>query len=279
MTAAQIMPFDLGGQQMRFGMTDDGRPWVAAPDFAKGLGYAQAKDALRLVDEDEKGRQIVPTPGGPQEITVLYENGIWELIFLSRRKEAKDLKGRVKAILREIRETGRYEVAVLGDELAEIEAANARSARAVAIARAERARADKAEAFKTAIEGGDGLTLRAFHKKYFSELTERVFMEHLYKRDYLIDQRGKGEQRDDGTFRNGSQHRQPTAKGKPYFYLHGHGQIGGKRREGTRIRPGQPELDLKAALIKDGLVANNNDTGQPRAIEPRTEQPRLDEAG
>lgn len=104
-----IMPFDLSGQQMRFGITDDGRPWVAAPDFAKALGYAQAKDALRNVDADEKGRQIVPTPGGPQEITVLYEEGIWELIFLSRRKEAKELKAQVKAILRQIRETGRYE--------------------------------------------------------------------------------------------------------------------------------------------------------------------------
>lgn len=79
-------------------------------------------------------------------------------------------------------------------------------------------------------------------------------------------QRGKGPGREDGTTRNGSQHRHPTAKGKPYLYLHGHGEIGGKRRENTRVRPGQPELDLKAALVKDGLAANNNDTGQPRAI-------------
>lgn len=107
MTGIQL--FDVSGSSMRFGVTDDGRPWVAAPDFAKAMGYAQAKDALRSVDAEEKGRQIVPTPGGAQEITVLYEDGIWELIFLSRKPEAKAIKARVKAILREIRETGRYE--------------------------------------------------------------------------------------------------------------------------------------------------------------------------
>lgn len=200
-------------------------------------------------------------------MSVISEPGLYSLILRSRKPQARAFKRWIThEVIPAIRRTGRYEVSALGDELAEIEAANARSARAVAIARAERDRADKAEAFKTAIEAGDGLTLRSYHKKYFSALAEKTFMAHLYERGYLIDQRGKGPGREDGTTRNGSQHRHPTAKGKPYLYLHGHGEIGGKRRENTRVRPGQPELDLKAALVKDGLAANNNDTGQPRAI-------------
>lgn len=101
----EIMPFDLGGESMRFGLAEDGTPWVAATDFAKAMGHRDAEKATRLLGEDEKGTQIVGTPGGLQELNVIYEDGIWELIFLSRKPEAKALKARVKQILREIRET------------------------------------------------------------------------------------------------------------------------------------------------------------------------------
>lgn len=128
--------------------------------------------------------------------------------------------------------------------------------------RAERAEAraailgPKAEKFE-AIEAGNGITLRMFHKKYFSAITERVFMEHLYAKDYLIDQRGKGPvDEETGKARNGSQHRHPTAKGKAYFYLHGGVDQNSTRRENTRVRPGDPELALCDALARDGLPAN-----------------------
>lgn len=105
---AEIQLFDVEGSGMRFGVAEDGRAYVVAEDFTPSLEYSRARDALRMVDDDEKGAQIVRTPGGPQEMKVLYEDGIWELIFLSRKPEAKALKKRVKAILREIRETGSY---------------------------------------------------------------------------------------------------------------------------------------------------------------------------
>lgn len=100
--------FDVIGSSMRFGVADDGRPYVVAEDFAPVLGYSRARNALRAVDEDEKGAQIVSTPGGPQQMDVLYEDGIWELIFLSRKPEAKLIKKQVKAILRKLREDGFY---------------------------------------------------------------------------------------------------------------------------------------------------------------------------
>jgi prophage antirepressor-like protein len=113
----EIIPFDFNGHPIRFGRDDDGRIWAAGPDIAGAIDYAQAKDALRLVDEDEKGRQIVPTPTGDQELSVIYEEGIWELIFISRKPAAKALKKKVKEILRTIRETGRYEVDAPNDTL------------------------------------------------------------------------------------------------------------------------------------------------------------------
>lgn len=127
------------------------------------------------------------------------------------------------------------------------------------------AQAEVGEKFKRAIEGGDGLTLRAFHKKYFSEIAETEFMEHLYTKSYLIDQRGKGTLRTEGpkagTYRDGSQHRHPSFKGKRFFYLHTGGVYGGKRREATRVRPGEWELSLRDQLAHEGLSSNENSTG------------------
>lgn len=108
------------------------------------------------------------------------------------------------------------------------------------------------------IQGGDGITLRTFHKKYFA-VNERAFFEHLYSRGYLIDQRGKGgwsEKRQ--KHRDGSQHRHPTAKGKAWLYLHASVDRSESRREGPRVKPGDPETDLKQRLIREGLPPHRN---------------------
>jgi prophage antirepressor-like protein len=107
---SDLQIFDVSGSDMRFGVSEDGRPYVVAEDLAPQVGYSRARNALRMVDEDEKGAQIVSTPGGNQRMDVLYEDGIWELIFRSRKPEARAIKKRVKAILKQIRETGSYTV-------------------------------------------------------------------------------------------------------------------------------------------------------------------------
>lgn len=89
-----------------FGITDSGTPYVVASKLAKALGYRDAANATRLLDDDEKGTQIVSTPGGNQQTSVIYEDGIWELIFRSTLPSAKSIKSKVKSILRELRENG-----------------------------------------------------------------------------------------------------------------------------------------------------------------------------
>ena len=100
--------FDVQGADIRFGSTEDGIPYSIAGDFAKSMGYRQTKNALDLLDEDEKGFALTETPGGVQNLAVIYEDGMWELIFRSTLPGAKAIKSRVKAILRQIRETGSY---------------------------------------------------------------------------------------------------------------------------------------------------------------------------
>lgn len=105
MSELEIFAAD-GIDASHFGLTEDGTAYVVAGPFAKAMGYRDAANAARLLDEDEKGTQIVSTPGGDQQVTVIYEDGIWELIFRSTLPSAKSLKARVKAILRQLRETG-----------------------------------------------------------------------------------------------------------------------------------------------------------------------------
>lgn len=106
---ATVSPFEALGTDLRFGVTETGMPFVVAADFARSLDYRDAERALRLLDEEERGTRLVGTPNGRTiEMGVIYEDGIWELIFRSTKPEAKALKKRVKEILAEIRRTGAY---------------------------------------------------------------------------------------------------------------------------------------------------------------------------
>lgn len=119
-------------------------------------------------------------------------------------------------------------------------------------------RAEKAEQFKAAIERADGLTPRDFHKHYFPAVPEKKLFTFLYTRGILIDQRGKGSRREDGTYRDGTQHGDPSFKGKRWFYIDSGVATNGYRFKQTRVRPGDPELDLAAYLEKNGFQRAEN---------------------
>jgi prophage antirepressor-like protein len=109
---SELQHFDVEGYGWRFGQDADGAAWAVAADVAKSFDQRDADKVTRLLEEDEKGTRMVGTPGGPQEMKVVFEDGIWELIFRSTKPGAKAIKKRVKAILREIRETGSYSAEV-----------------------------------------------------------------------------------------------------------------------------------------------------------------------
>ena len=91
------------------GFLRDGEPWFVAGDVAGALDYSEAKDMTRNLDDDEKGRQIVPTLGGDQEMTVINESGLYSAILKSRKPEAKTFKKWVTSeVLPSIRKTGSY---------------------------------------------------------------------------------------------------------------------------------------------------------------------------
>lgn len=121
-------------------------------------------------------------------------------------------------------------------------------------------RAIEAESFKANIELNDGLTVRDFHKKYFSEHRETDVNEFFYARGLLIDERNKRVNPETGEKKPGKNHRRPTFQGKPFFYLHSKLDRDKVRREETRVRPGEPELALVEYMTKRGFTANQNET-------------------
>lgn len=86
-----------------------GEPWFVASDVADALGYATAKDAARNLADNQKGRHILPTPGGTQSVTIINESGLYRLVLRSRKPEAVAFSDWVTGeVLPAIRKTGQY---------------------------------------------------------------------------------------------------------------------------------------------------------------------------
>ena len=85
-------------------------PLFLAKDVAEWIEYdiSSINKMLNNVDGTEKVRKNVPTPGGNQEMWFLTEDGLYEVLMLSRKPIAKEFKKQVKEILKTIRKTGSY---------------------------------------------------------------------------------------------------------------------------------------------------------------------------
>jgi prophage antirepressor-like protein len=87
----------------------DGKPWFAAIDVCAALEISNSRQAIKKLDDDEKGVISSDTLGGEQHIAAVNESGLYELIFRSRKPEAKAFKRWVKqAVLPAIRADGLY---------------------------------------------------------------------------------------------------------------------------------------------------------------------------
>lgn len=88
---------------------EDGEPWFVASDIAKALGYRDAANMARRLDDDEKGTRSVSTPGGEQQMTVITEAGMYSAILGSKVDGAKRFKRWVThEVLSALRRDGAY---------------------------------------------------------------------------------------------------------------------------------------------------------------------------
>ena len=87
----------------------DEEPWFVAKDVCSILEIKEPHRSIKGLDEDEKGRRSMTTPGGEQELTIINEPGLYRLVFKSRKKEAQAFKRWVcHEVLPSIRKNGAY---------------------------------------------------------------------------------------------------------------------------------------------------------------------------
>ena len=94
--------------------TIDNEPWFVAVDVCKALDISNSRDAVKRLDNDEKGVVLTDTLGGEQEVTTINEPGLYTLVLSSRKPEAKQFKRWIThEVIPAIRKTGGY---IAGEE-------------------------------------------------------------------------------------------------------------------------------------------------------------------
>lgn len=83
-------------------------PLFRAKEVADIIDHPNITVMMNMVDDDEKGVKQLLTPGGIQNVTMLTEDGLYEVLMQSRKPIAKQFKKGVKKLLHEVRTTGGY---------------------------------------------------------------------------------------------------------------------------------------------------------------------------
>lgn len=86
-------------------------PWFAAVDVCHALDIKNVSDAVKKLDDDEKGIALTDTPGGQQQLLIVNEPGLYSLVLSSRKESAKRFKRWLTHdVIPTLRKTGTYSV-------------------------------------------------------------------------------------------------------------------------------------------------------------------------
>lgn len=100
--------FTYNNQEL-FTTTINDETWWVASDVCKVLDIINVSQAVKNLDEDEKGIYNTYTLGGNQSALCVNESGLYHLIFTSRKEEAQRFRKWVTTeVLPSIRKTGGY---------------------------------------------------------------------------------------------------------------------------------------------------------------------------
>ncbi len=85
------------------------QPWFIAKDVCTALELSEVSNTVKRLDDDEKLTRIVFVSGQRREMWFVNESGLYNLIFQSRKPEARSFRKWVTCeVLPSIRRTGSY---------------------------------------------------------------------------------------------------------------------------------------------------------------------------
>jgi prophage antirepressor-like protein len=115
--------FIYEGREVRT-LERDGDPWFVAKDVCDVLGIENSRDTLaKTLDDDEKGVDTIYTRSENgvmqnREMNIINESGLYNLIFQSRKPEARAFRKWVTSeVLPSIRKKGFYALPALMERL------------------------------------------------------------------------------------------------------------------------------------------------------------------
>jgi prophage antirepressor-like protein len=90
----------------------NGEPYFNAQDICKNLELSNTSKALDGIDKDDiTSSDVIDTLGRKVNVIFVSENGLYDLIFKSKKPEAKEFKKWVThEVLPSIRKTGKYSI-------------------------------------------------------------------------------------------------------------------------------------------------------------------------
>lgn len=87
----------------------DGEPLVVLADLCRALEIRNGRDVAARLGDDQKGVAAIDTPGGPQNMTVVNESGLYEVIIRSDKPEAVKFRRWITGeVLPALRRSGSY---------------------------------------------------------------------------------------------------------------------------------------------------------------------------
>ena len=103
-------PFASSGDGFNLSATViDGEPWFIAADVCRSLEIKNVSQAMRRLDDDEKGLYKYMTSGGIQEGYMVSESGLYALVCGSNKEGARRFRKWITSVvLPSIRKHGGY---------------------------------------------------------------------------------------------------------------------------------------------------------------------------